>query len=88
MNEIATHPLSEFFRAIIREYDRGALLHGRWEDLSDMIQVEAIRREYIEWLDAYASGDIDGDHGEKAELSHLINCCLKRWEQLKRREGK
>lgn len=84
MQGIATHPLSEFFRAIIREYDRGLKKYGPWEEISSLDQAEAIRSEYNEWIAAYLTADIHGEHGEIAELTHLVNCCIKRWEYLKK----
>lgn len=55
------------------------LKHGFWRDIGHEDQSDAISGEYCEWYRAYIDGDIDGEHGELAELLDLMNVCMRRY---------
>lgn len=58
------------------------LKHGLWKDIPAQEQADAIQGEYTEWYRAYIDGDIDGPHGEIAELLDLANTCVRRLMSL------
>lgn len=47
--------------------------HPTWDDMSDDQQRTAITGEYNEWLTAYYSSDVHGEHGE---ISEALDCIV------------
>jgi len=70
--------MQEIFEKIKLENARSKEKHGMWRDTPRLDQGNAIYGEFIEWWRAYVAGDIDGEHGEKAELIQLANVCIRR----------
>ena len=70
--------MQEIWEKIKLENARSKEKHGMWRDTPSLDQRDAIIGEFFEWRDAYMVGDIDGEHGEKAELIQLANVCIRR----------
>jgi len=80
------HPLTPFFAAVADEYDRGLAKYGEWsKTLSNEEQLAALKSECLEW-EAASLKTIGGRERESQELTHLSNCCGKRWIELMRKE--
>ena len=69
---------AEIYEKVKTEHARSLALHGSWSGMSAKDQAEAIAEEFGEWVDAHVSGNVDGEHGEIAELIQLANVCFRR----------
>jgi hypothetical protein len=90
MIDLNQHPLSTYFQAVAKEYDRSIIMdnarigkHRPWQQMTDAEQREAIMDEWVEWDDASVEGDIHGEYGELSEIPQAANCFGKRWMILK-----
>ena len=73
----------EIFQKVESENARSKAKYGPWPgNFSSQEQGEAIRREFAEWYKAFIEGDIGGEHGELAELTHVINVAVRRIQYL------
>lgn len=70
--------MQEIWEKIKLENARSKEKHGMWRDTSPLVQRSVIDSEFCEWWDACMAGDVDGEHGEKAELIQLANVCIRR----------
>ena len=75
--------LSGIFAAVEKEFHRSKEKHGSWKGLSNFRQITAIRGEVSEWEVAFIFKDINGPHGEIAELVQVMNVCARRILYLK-----
>jgi hypothetical protein len=72
----------EIFQAVESENARSKVKYGGWADLPAIDHKEAICGEHEEWLSAFYSGDIHGEHGELRELVQCVNVCVRRIQFL------
>jgi hypothetical protein len=72
----------EIFQAVEAENARSKAKYGMWGNLADVEHKDAIVGEHNEWLDAYYSGDIHGEHGELREAIQTINVLCRRIQFL------
>lgn len=56
--------------------------HPTWEMLDHYEQHEVIKDEFDEVDKAYKRGDVNGEHGQIAELLDLIVVCVRRIMEL------
>lgn len=73
----------DIWQKIETENARSKEIHGSWHDCTPEEQIDAIRDEYRECREAYRLRDVDGTHGEVAELIQLANLCFRRIQFLK-----
>lgn len=73
----------DIWQKIEMENARSKEIHGSWHQYTPQEQREAIRNEYFETKEAFKLGDVDGTHGEVAELIQLANLCFRRIQFLK-----
>lgn len=70
--------LAEIFEKVKLENSASKLKYGPWAKIAERDQGAAVQGEYVEWHSAYCNGDVDGEHGEIAELLDLMNVCARR----------
>jgi hypothetical protein len=80
--DLNCHPLADFFRAVAAEFKRGLDKYGEWSNLSHAEQLSAVKSECLEWEAASLKTSNDASERERQELTHLANCCGKRWKEL------
>jgi hypothetical protein len=83
--DINNHPLTDFFKEVAKEYERGMAKYGRWSDIPEEKQIDAVEGEFNEWFEAYLKQDATGPHGELAELPQLANVAGRRWRIMRKR---
>lgn len=92
--DLNSHPLAPFFREVTSEYQRSLDIraaaeakgekstHGDWSDVCTDHQHKAVIDEMDEYRMAIINDDVDGPHGEIAELPQMANVAGKRWMEL------
>lgn len=70
--------LNEIVEKLKVENARSKEKHGPWSNLSETAQFGAIYEEIQEWLKAFMESNVDGEHGEIAELLQVANVCIRR----------
>jgi hypothetical protein len=73
----------DIWQKVEKENARSKEIHGSWHKYTPDEQVDAIRNEWRETREAFKLGDVDGEHGEVAELVQLANLCFRRIQFLK-----
>jgi hypothetical protein len=74
--------LITFMKEVEKEAIRGFEKYGPWEELSNKKQRDAVKSECLEWEAASLKTGKEGVMREMQELTHLANCCAKRWIEL------
>jgi len=72
----------EIFQAVEAENARSKAKYGAWVDLPSIDHKDAICGEHEEWLNAFYSGDVHGEHGELREAIQTINVLCRRIQFL------
>lgn len=70
--------LNEIVEKLKVENARSKEKHGLWAEHTESAQFGAIYGEFQEWLKAFMESNVDGEHGEIAELLQVANVCIRR----------
>ena len=74
--------LEETIQDLILEICRSVRAHGNWSDYDERAIYNAVTDEHDEYQDAYMEGNIDGHHGQRAELLQLAAVAIKGYIRL------
>jgi hypothetical protein len=79
--DLNTHPLSDFFRAVVGEYERGLNKYGEWKEKGEQWQQDAVESECLEWKATTLSDKHEAR--EMQELTHMGNVAGKRYNEIR-----
>ena len=74
--------LNEALRQVVEEISRSVDKHGDWQGYDEGQIYVAINDEFDEYLRAYDRADVNGPHGQRAELLQLATVAIKGYIRL------
>ncbi len=70
--------IEQVFEHLKTVHARSKAKHGPWKGTPDKEQFTAVLSEVVEYVEAYSCKDVDGPHGEIAELFDIMNVAMRR----------